>query len=199
MFKKAQFVFGAASPAHMPAADRFEVAMIGRSNCGKSSLINTLLNQQGLARTSKTPGRTIQINFFLIDELFYLCDLPGYGFSRVEKKIQATWDKLLSTYFQRDTPRLYLCLHDIRRDPVEEDWILWEKFSKLSSPMFILTKSDKLNQSDLNKRTASLKKLFYERFYTPEERIFVTSSLKKKPKVFDKLKEEVYKEIDLQK
>src|SRR5271169_4067206 len=94
----ARFVAGAADPAHLPKLTYPEIAFAGRSNVGKSSLLNRLVGQHKLARVSKTPGRTQQINFFLIDERLTFVDLPGYGFARVPAHVQQQWKQLVEAY-----------------------------------------------------------------------------------------------------
>src|SRR5215204_6400422 len=94
--KSANFVKSATSPEHYPRDGRPEIAFMGRSNVGKSSLINSLLGVRGLARTSSTPGRTQALNFFLINERFYFVDLPGYGFARVPRDVRESWGKLVA-------------------------------------------------------------------------------------------------------
>src|SRR5678815_4764679 len=96
--KSATFVKSATAPEHYPRDGRAEIAFLGRSNVGKSSLINSLLGVRGLARTSNTPGRTQLINFFLINESFYFVDLPGYGYARVSKTMRKGWGELIENY-----------------------------------------------------------------------------------------------------
>src|ERR1041384_8713368 len=116
----AEFVKSAFAREHWVDDVRPEIAFLGRSNVGKSSLINSLLKVKGLARTSNTPGRTQSINFFLINEAFYFADLPGYGFAKVSKAMRADWGKMAEEYLS-EREELALCIHliDSRHEPTE--------------------------------------------------------------------------------
>jgi GTP-binding protein len=147
----AEFVLSAKEPAHYPLALLPEVAFAGRSNVGKSSLINTLVNRKGLARTSNTPGRTQEINFFRVNERFAFIDLPGYGYAKVPEAIRKQWGPMVETYLgERDTLRLVIVILDVRRDPSEEDrqLIRWLQFYRLRF-LVVLTKTDKLSMNQL--------------------------------------------------
>ncbi len=147
----AEFVLSAKEPAHYPAAVLPEIAFAGRSNVGKSSLINTLMNRKGLARTSNTPGRTQEINFFIVNDRIGFIDLPGYGYAKVPDKIRKNWRPMIETYLQeRSTLRLVVLILDIRRDPSEEDrqLIRWLQFYRLRF-LIVLTKTDKLSKNQL--------------------------------------------------
>lgn len=125
-----------------------EVAIIGRSNVGKSSFINYLLGQKNLARTSAKPGKTQRLNFFLVDERFFLVDLPGYGFAKASKKEIQKWSLAIENYLQnRKQLKLLLLLIDARRgrQKEEEEMILWAKKQKIPL-LFIFTKTDKLSR-----------------------------------------------------
>ncbi len=130
----AEFVLSAKEPAHYPPAVLPEIAFAGRSNVGKSSLINTLLNRKGLARTSNTPGRTQEINFFRVNDRFAFIDLPGYGYAKVPESIRKQWGPMVETYLrERDTLRLVVLILDVRRDPSEEDLQLIDWLPMLSN------------------------------------------------------------------
>src|SRR3954452_20009047 len=118
----AEFVKSAYDRRHWTYDGKPEIAFLGRSNVGKSSLINSLLQRKGLARTSNTPGRTQSINFFLINDSFYFVDLPGYGFARVSKAMRSDWGKLAEEYLSW-SQRLRLCVQliDARHQPTELD------------------------------------------------------------------------------
>ena len=152
----ATFVKSAFEESQWPRDRRPEVAFLGRSNVGKSSLINSLLKVKGLARTSSTPGRTQALNFFLINERFYFVDLPGYGFARVPKKIREEWGKLVSDYLaKRDSLVLSIQIVDSRHEPTSMDlqlreWLLFHRKPFLT----VATKSDKLSQNELQKNLA---------------------------------------------
>jgi GTP-binding protein len=147
----AEFVLSAKQPAHYPPAVLPEIAFAGRSNVGKSSLINTLVKRKGLARTSNTPGRTQEINFFIVNNRFGFIDLPGYGYAKVPEKIRNNWGPMIEAYLsQRETLRLVVLILDIRRDPSPEDRQLigWLQYYRLPV-LIVLTKIDKLSRNEL--------------------------------------------------
>jgi GTP-binding protein len=150
----AEFVLSAKEPAHYPPAALPEIAFAGRSNVGKSSLINTLLNRKGLARTSNTPGRTQEINFFRVNDRFAFIDLPGYGYAKVPESIRKQWGPMVETYLRvRDTLHLVVLILDVRRDPSEEDLQLihWLPFYQIPF-LIVLTKTDKVSSNEFAKR-----------------------------------------------
>jgi GTP-binding protein len=150
----AEFVLSAKEPAHYPPAGLPEIAFAGRSNVGKSSLINTLLNRKGLARTSNTPGRTQEINFFLVNERLAFIDLPGYGYAKVPEAIRKQWGPMVETYLrERDTLRLVVVILDVRRDPSGEDLQLMEWLQCYRIRFLIcLTKTDKVSRNEFANR-----------------------------------------------
>lgn len=155
----ARFVAGAADAARLPHSRYPEIAFAGRSNVGKSSLLNRLVGQRGLARVSKTPGRTQQINFFLIDERIMLVDLPGYGFARVPLVVQQQWKYLVETYL---TQRRELCavvvILDLRRGLEADDADLLEYLRMHRVPTLVAaTKSDKLAYAQRTGQVAQLR------------------------------------------
>jgi GTP-binding protein len=135
-----------------------EVAFAGRSNVGKSSLINRLLRRRKIARVSNTPGRTREINFFRINDAFILADLPGYGYARVSKERRAEWRPLIGGYLRRSPAlRGIVQLLDVRHDPTPEDVQMLEFLEKLQLPaMFVVTKVDKLVKSRREARVAEI-------------------------------------------
>ena len=142
----AEFVTSVASIAQLPRQRRPEIAVAGRSNVGKSSLINCLLRRQGLARESKTPGRTQLLNFFVVNEGFYLVDLPGYGYAKVPDAIRRTWGPLVEGYLAagRDL-RTVILLLDARQGATEKDHQMKRFLDDLSLHCLpVLTKVDKL-------------------------------------------------------
>ncbi len=158
----AEFVASAHAPAHYPELDLPEVAFVGRSNVGKSSLINSLVQRKKLARTSSTPGCTQQIVFFNINNRFTFVDLPGYGYAKVPKAVKKTWGPMVETYLkERAALGLIVFILDIRRDPAEEDLDLVRWFGFYDIPhMFVLTKIDKLSRSQVEiRKNAILKRL----------------------------------------
>jgi GTP-binding protein len=147
----ARFVKSAQQPDDFPRDQRPEIAFCGRSNIGKSSLLNTLTNSKGLARTSSTPGRTQMINFFLIDDRLYFVDLPGYGYAKVAKTVRSTWGPMIESYL-RDRPqlRLTLMLVDSRIPPTESDILMkqWLDHNRVPNTV-VLTKADKISRNQL--------------------------------------------------
>ena len=147
----ARFVKSATSPEHYPRDDRPEIAFMGRSNVGKSSLINSLLGARGLARTSSTPGRTQLINFFLINDAFYFVDLPGYGYARVPRDVKKLWGPMVEKYLAtRPGLVLSILITDSRHEPTELDLLMKEWLEARGKPLIIVaTKADKLSSNQL--------------------------------------------------
>ena len=145
------YKLSALKPNQLPRETLPEIGLLGRSNCGKSTFINTLLNKKNLAKTSKFAGRTQTINFFDVDNKFYLVDIPGFGFSRSDTSVSKYWPDLVDSYLKRSCIKYLFFLQDIRRSFNEEDiWVL--KNTKNSDKLFIvLTKSDKLSKSNIIK------------------------------------------------
>ena len=173
-YVNAQFVKSATRFAHYPEGNLADVAFAGRSNVGKSSLINTLLGRKRLARTSNTPGRTQHINFFIVDEAFYFVDLPGYGFAKVPLAVKKQWGPMVDEYLQgRKSLRLVILILDIRRDISPEDRTLMEWLSHYQIPhLFLFTKVDKLSKNALANRRRELG----AQLNTSPEELFLFSS-----------------------
>ncbi|MCP4748878.1 MAG: YihA family ribosome biogenesis GTP-binding protein [Desulfobacteraceae bacterium] len=152
--KSAHFITSAVKPEQYPGADLPEIAFAGRSNVGKSSLINTLVNRKRLVKTSGTPGRTQLINFFVINDELSLVDLPGYGYAKVPVSVKKNWGPMVETYLtKRDNLKVVVLLIDIRRDVrIEEmNFIDWLEHYKI--PIIpVLTKSDKLSKTNQMKQ-----------------------------------------------
>ena len=144
--KSAEFKISAASSKQYPDGDFPEVVLVGKSNVGKSSFINTLTNRKALARTSNTPGKTRQINFYFINSSFYFVDLPGYGFSQMSKMEQEKVGKLIESYLIcRKNITLILFLLDIRHDPTKDDVLMYQFLNDNQFPFAILAnKADKI-------------------------------------------------------
>ena len=158
IIKNVEFVKSAAKPHHYPEYDLPEIAFAGRSNVGKSSLINTLIQRKDMVKTSSKPGCTQLINFFLINEILSFVDLPGYGYAKVSKKIRAQWQPMVEQYLSM-RKNLYglILLIDIRRDPKKEEFDLLEWLEAHEMPyLVILTKSDKLSKTKQKKRFLSI-------------------------------------------
>lgn len=159
--KQVEFVKSAVWPKDYPEGLLPEIAVAGRSNVGKSSLINKLVNRRRIARVSRTPGRTQLLNFFSVNDQFLLCDLPGYGYAKVPKAIKADWGKMIGTYLEtRDELRALLLLVDIRREPGdwEADVISWcSMHGRTVIP--VATKIDKVPRSKQKLRLAEVGKV----------------------------------------
>lgn len=143
----------------IPQTGRPEVAFAGKSNVGKSSLINALMNRKSLARTSQEPGKTQTINFYNINDFMYLVDLPGYGYARASEEIKAKWGKMIEDYLHQSKEiRAVFLLIDIRHDPSENDrimyrWILDHGYE----PVIIATKLDKIKRSQVQKQLKAVR------------------------------------------
>jgi GTP-binding protein len=149
----ARFVKSAKQANDFPKDRKPEIAFCGRSNSGKSSLLNALTNSQGLARTSSSPGRTQLINFFLVDGQTYYVDLPGYGYAKVPKGIRDTWGEMVEGYLRNREPlKLAIMLVDSRIPPTDSDQTMKEWLDHFGIPnLVVLTKSDKISRNELTK------------------------------------------------
>lgn len=147
----AEFIKSAFEEEHWTRDRLPEIAFLGRSNVGKSSLINSLLGRKGLARTSNTPGRTQSLNFYLINKRFYFVDLPGYGYAKVPKNMRADWGKMAENYLaRRETLVLSIQLVDSRHAPTKQDLQLNEWLKYYAKPHIVVaTKADKLSSKQL--------------------------------------------------
>jgi len=146
--KQAEFVTSVGQGQQYPASLACEIAIVGRSNVGKSSLINSLCNNKKLARISQTPGKTRLINYFLLNRELYLVDLPGYGFAKTGKAEQRSWGELIGSYLGSGRPKHLLLLLDIRHAPSVEDRQMFEWVLYYGVPFtLVATKSDKLSKS----------------------------------------------------
>lgn len=194
-FKEAVFCCSAFKTDQLPTLKTLlnepvsEIAIVGRSNVGKSSLINHLLNNRTLAKTSSKPGKTQSINFFLIDKELALVDLPGYGYAKVSKDMREEWGAFINTYLEtRKNLKLILFLIDIRRTPTEEDcaFIQWAAFHK--KPLIVIfTKTDKLKSHEIKKAIES--SLYLLNSYLPfSEDAFLHYSIKSNQARMDLIK-----------
>ena len=159
LFKKTEFVFGVMSYKKLPEDSGNEVLLAGRSNAGKSSALNVLTDNPKLARISKTPGRTTEINFFKVNEHLMLLDLPGYGFAKSSKAKKKDWGPLLGEYFQkRRALTAVVIFMDIRHPLKESDWEMIRLCRNFNIPFIpALTKSDKLSNNNIAKAIAFVK------------------------------------------
>jgi GTP-binding protein len=160
----AEFLKSSFQVSDWPPGELPEIAFMGRSNVGKSSLINSLLSVRGLARTSGTPGRTQSLNFFLINERFRFVDLPGFGYARVPKAIKSSWGEMVTSYLAK-REQLVLSIHivDSRHEPTTLDLQLHEWLEHSARPRLIVaTKSDKLSNNELKASLGRVKRVFSE-------------------------------------
>jgi GTP-binding protein len=158
----AEFLKSAFQESDWPHEARPEIAFMGRSNVGKSSVINSLLNTRGLARTSNTPGRTQSLNFFDINNSFRFVDLPGFGYARVPKSLRAGWGEMVTTYLaKRQQLVLSIQLVDSRHEPTTLDLQLHDWLEHSAKPRLIVaTKSDKLSKNDLKTSLERARRVF---------------------------------------
>lgn len=151
--KQSEFITSAVSPKQYPEDQRAEIAFVGRSNVGKSSIINSLTNRRGLAKVSSTPGKTRLINFFLINNSFHLVDLPGYGYAKVSKAERASWGSIIEPYLlNRPQLKKVVLLVDSRHKPSNDDILMykWIKYYGHNTQI-VATKKDKLKKSEIQK------------------------------------------------
>ena len=157
----------AGTVAQFPKEIRPQIALSGRSNVGKSSLINTLVGQKSLARVSSTPGKTITINFYNLDETIYLVDLPGYGYAKRSGESKTVWSNLTDSYFTknpvRDLLKLVIHLIDVRVGPTDDDIMMINYLIDSGIPFTVVaTKTDKLSKTALQKRLEELHHEYFE-------------------------------------
>lgn len=173
----ADFVCSNTDYKKCPTPDKPEFAFIGRSNVGKSSLINAITNRKGMAKTSGTPGKTQVINHFVINNSWYLVDLPGYGFAKTAKTNREKWEKMIRDYLQNRTSLLVtFVLVDARLQPqtIDLEFMTWMGTHQLPF-VIVFTKSDKLTKNELNRNVSQYSKKLLETWdETP--RMFITSS-----------------------
>ncbi|MFZ5631862.1 MAG: ribosome biogenesis GTP-binding protein YihA/YsxC [Bacillota bacterium] len=172
----AEFVKSAISLKDCPAGKFPEIALAGRSNVGKSSLLNKMVNRKGLARTSNTPGRTRLINFFMINNAFYLVDLPGYGYARAPAKMKMEWGVLIQDYLEnRKNLAAVVLILDIRHRPTEMDIQMYQWLQNAKRPaVLVATKADKLSKNQANNRIREIRKALG----LPAQRALITFSAK---------------------
>lgn len=156
----ADILLSAANKSHYPQDDIPEVALAGRSNVGKSSFINTLLNRKNLARTSGKPGKTQLLNFFNIDDKLRLVDVPGYGYARVSKKEREKWGRMIEEYLtSRENLKAVVSLVDFRHEPSADDVQMYEFLKYYEIPVILVaTKADKIPRGKWNKHESMIKK-----------------------------------------
>lgn len=175
-----------------------EIVFLGRSNCGKSSLLNAVLNSKSLARVSASPGRTRMVNFFSLspqkNKMLILADLPGWGYNTAGKEIQRLWDDLLDAYLRRPQIQDLLVLIDVRREFLEHELEFLRQLTRRASVSCVLTKTDKLKPSELLQVEKKTQALFHAQKIHVSN-IFLVSSLKKKG--IEDLREFLFRHLDL--
>ena len=184
---KSSFIKSAFQEGHYPPPDRPEIAFAGRSNVGKSSLINVLTNRKKLARTSSTPGRTQAINFFDVDQI-YLVDLPGYGFAKVPRSVKKTWGKMVEEYLKnRINLKVVIVILDIRRDPNQGDMDLlnWLVIYGVKA-VVVLTKADKLSKNKALGRARLIQK-YLAKVITHKPLLFSSKTRQGKDQIWEEI------------
>lgn len=179
LYQKAHYLKSAPNLQHCPPDEGYEVAFAGRSNAGKSSALNVLTSQKSLARTSKTPGRTQMLNFFVCDETHKLVDLPGYGYAKVNVSMKRAWEAELSLYVeQRQSLKGMVLLMDSRMPPTDIDLQMLDWTLNLNLPVHILlTKADKLKKGPAKANLLKLQQLLKANYPHATAQLF--SSLKR--------------------
>ncbi|WP_315067588.1 ribosome biogenesis GTP-binding protein YihA/YsxC [uncultured Clostridium sp.] len=179
--KKSEFITSAVKKNQYPIDNRVEIAFVGRSNVGKSSLINSLTNRKKLAKVSQTPGKTRLVNFFLINDDFYLVDLPGYGYAKVSKEEKDSWGKTVEMYLNgREQLKRVVLLVDSRHKPTNDDIMMHEWIKHFGYDVIVVaTKSDKLTRNNLKK---SEKVIIETLKLSHNDKLYFFSSLNKEGK-----------------
>ena len=177
----AEIVISAVQPEQYPNTKLPEIALAGRSNVGKSSFINTLINRKGLARTSGKPGKTQTLNFYLIEEALHFVDVPGYGYAKVSKTERAKWGKMIETYItEREQLQAVVSLVDMRHDPTADDIQMYEFLKYYNIPVIVVaTKCDKIKKNQWNIHESAIKKKLN---FDPSDDFIVFSSETKEGK-----------------
>jgi len=193
--KQAEFKTSAVKPTQYPEDGMCEVAFVGRSNVGKSSLINTLTNRRKLVKVSGTPGKTRLINFFTINNKLYFVDLPGYGYAKVSKSEKATWGKMMEQYLiNRPELKKVVILVDCRHKPTGDDIMMYEWIKHYGYEVIVVaTKKDKLTKSELQRSAKVIKETLK---LGKEDKLLLFSSLKKEGK--EELLEEIFKDLGIE-
>lgn len=160
IIKNSEYAVSAVRENQYPKDNLAEIALAGRSNVGKSSLINTLLHRKNLARTSSQPGKTQTLNFYLVNDDFYLVDVPGYGYARVSQKKRQEFGEMIQDYLEtRANLKGLILLIDSRHEPTKDDVAMYDYAQYLDLPILVVcTKIDKLKKSQVNKVKANLNK-----------------------------------------
>ncbi len=188
--KKAELVAVTADPKQYPPDELYEIAFAGRSNVGKSSLLNLLTNRKKLARVSQSPGKTRTINFYEINDCFRIVDLPGYGYAKVSKSVSESWGKMMERYFETRQGLLKVIqLVDIRHEPSKQDVQMYDYLKHYGlDGIVVATKADKISRNQYQKSEKVIRQTLGMK---PEDKVIPISSLKKTG--HEKLLEEIEK------
>ncbi|PAV27706.1 YihA family ribosome biogenesis GTP-binding protein [Virgibacillus profundi] len=171
----AEIVISAVSKQQYPGDQLPEIALAGRSNVGKSSFINKLINRKNLARTSSKPGKTQTLNFYKINEAFYFVDVPGYGYAKVSKKERDKWGAMMEEYFQtRDTLKAVLLITDVRHEPTKDDIQMYDYLKHFELPVIVV--ATKLDKVPKNKKDQYIKRTRNTLEMAPEDYVLPFSS-----------------------
>lgn len=179
--KQAEFIISAVRKNQYPKEGLEEIAFVGRSNAGKSSLINVLVNRKKLAKTSSTPGKTRLVNFFLINKKFYFVDLPGYGYAKISKSQKSDWKQIIESYLiKRKQLKAIILILDSRHKPTSDDitmykWIIYYNYKAI----IVATKVDKISKNQLAKNIKIIRETLN---LEPKDKLFTFSSLNKQGK-----------------
>ncbi|WP_053364257.1 ribosome biogenesis GTP-binding protein YihA/YsxC [Bacillus sp. FJAT-27251] len=171
----ADIVISAVRPSQYPEGALPEFALAGRSNVGKSSFINKMLNRKALARTSSKPGKTQTLNFFIINEILYFVDVPGYGYAKVSKTERAAWGKMIETYItSREQLKAVILIVDLRHPPSADDKMMYDFLKHYDIPVIVIaTKADKIPKSKWQKHVKIVKETLE---FDPDDAIVLFSS-----------------------
>jgi GTP-binding protein len=174
IIKDSKFVISAVSKKQYPQEGLLEIALAGRSNVGKSSLINKVINRKNLARTSGKPGKTQTLNFYLINDKFYFVDLPGYGFAKVSASIKEQWAKFIEEYLsEREVLKGVIHVVDIRHSPTNDDVIMYDWLQHYGIPTLVAaTKGDKISRGQYQKHLKEIR----EKMKLPKDQPLVVFS-----------------------
>lgn len=177
-FSNVTFIKSATNIKSCPCGSRPEIAVAGRSNVGKSSFINTLFNRNRLAKVSQKPGKTSAINYFDVSGMFYIVDLPGYGFARVSKAQKALWSRMMNGYLNnRNQLKYIIFLLDVRHTPSDDDFVMYEWIKQRNIRFLpVASKCDKIKASEVDSKLNAIRQSFNLKY---DSEILLFSSLKK--------------------